>query len=88
MKKTKKKARSKSKEDDKNMSETGKNEKSTMWIPGPLPLDSHASLQTRSRSPKVCHFVPCRPQVPPHLDVSFTQQPHKRELCTSIKRGG
>ena len=50
-----------------------------MWIPGHLPLDCTASLHTSSRSPKVCQSVPSRPEVPTHLDVSSTPQPHKRK---------
>ena len=39
---------------------------------GPLPLDSYASLYIQKS--KVCHPVPCRPEVPTNLGVYVT--PH------------
>ena len=50
----------------------------TLCTPCPLPLDSTASLHTSSRSPKVCRSGLCRPEVPTHLGVSSTPQPHNR----------
>ena len=56
---------------------------STLWIPGPLPLDFTASLlHTSSRSPEL-PYTPFRedPRHRPYLGVSSTPQPHivKRE---------
>ena len=36
-------------------------------------------IHTSTRSPRVVHFVPCRPEVPTPLGVSSTQQKQKRE---------
>ena len=36
------------------------------------------SFHTSSRSPKVCHSVPCRPGVSTHLGGYSTPQPHQR----------
>ena len=45
----------------------------------PSSLDSTASLHTSSRAPKVCHFVPCRPEVTTHLSVSTPQLFQKKK---------
>ena len=57
------------------------NLKRCVWVPGPPPPECTASLSlhTSSRSPRVCHSVPCRPDVPTHLGV-VSPYPHKREL--------
>ena len=51
---------------------------SLMWIPGPVALDRTASVHKFKVTLKVCHSVPCRPEVPTHLGVHSTPQ---RENC-------
>ena len=50
-----------------------------LCIPGPLPLACTASLHPSSRSPKVCHSVPCTPEVPTPPGAYSAPQPHQRE---------
>ena len=48
---------------------------------GPLPLDSNASIHKFKVTPKVCHSVPCRPEMPPIPPLCVFHcilQPHER----------
>ena len=49
-----------------------------IWIPGSLPVDSAAALHASSKPPEVPGSVPCWPEIPTHLGVSFAPQAHKR----------